>query len=171
MVLPQIKSNKNVLCKDFLGPSNKSKCRFHLLKCFAVVWWLWFVLVPGGRHFGAGGVREGTCPWHHRKVLLTVTVDTIRKYGGIVFPRGKPKKTWLIRRCTWRVRKCQFLAVVVKSYAQHVLILHPSAGVWVRDRGASAQVNTGTQSLDQGEEELRAGYVKGKHEEFGGEGE
>ena len=59
---PKFKSNKNVPCKHFLGPSNKSKCIFHP-QYLAVVWLLWFITVPGWRHFGAGGVHEGTCPW------------------------------------------------------------------------------------------------------------
>lgn len=120
---------------------------------------------------GRGSSQGNVSQRYHRKVLLTVTVNTIWKHRGIIFRTGQPKATWLFRRCTWGVRKCQFLATVIKSYAQHILILHPPAGVWVRDWGASAQVNTGTHPPDQGEEEHRAGYVKGWDEEFGGEGE
>ena len=70
--------------------------------------------------WGRGSSRGNVSLRHHRRVLLTVTVNIIWEYRRIIFRRGQPKETWLLCKCTWRVRKCQFLAIVIKSHEKRI---------------------------------------------------
>lgn len=71
---------------------------------------------------------------------------------------GQPKKTWLICKCKWRIRKHWLLAIVTKTCAHRTRVLHHSAGVWVRGWEASAQVHCNTVARPKGERRTR--YVK-----------
>lgn len=68
-------------------------------------------------------------------------------------------KTWLICKCTWKTRKCQFLAVVIKTSVYHILILHLCADIWIRAEQHQFRY-TVIQLLEQKERRRGAKYAK-----------